>query len=121
MSLVFVDVFLHSYAGHQCLRLAFVCNSGFTPAWRRSAKTRQWEFTAQQVVKGEAVYGVAEFWRDLFEEIRNMPGADEQALNPVFRLVYEKTAAAISTILTAGASTRMQTKSSAGLRKHLGS
>jgi len=50
----------------------------------------EWEFTPQQVVKGEASYGLAEFRRDLLEEIRiNIPGADEQALDPVFRLVYD--------------------------------
>lgn len=50
----------------------------------------EWEFTPQQVVKGEASYGLADFRRDLLEEIRiNIPGADEQALDSLFRLVYD--------------------------------
>ena len=50
----------------------------------------EWEFSAQQVVRGEAVYGLHEFRRDLCEEIRrNVPGMDDAALDSVFRLIYD--------------------------------
>jgi hypothetical protein len=50
----------------------------------------EWEFTPEQVVKAEAGYGLAQFRRDLFEEVRgNMPGADDASLELMFRLVYD--------------------------------
>ena len=50
----------------------------------------EWEFSAQQVVRGEALYGLHEFRRDLCEEIRrNVPGMDDAALDSVFRLIYD--------------------------------
>lgn len=50
----------------------------------------EWEFTPQQVVRGESAYGLEEFRRDLCEEIRhNLPGMGEAELDSVFRLVYD--------------------------------
>jgi hypothetical protein len=50
----------------------------------------EWEFTAQEVVRGEVGYGLGEFRRDLCEEIRtNVPGMDDDGLDSLFRLVYD--------------------------------
>lgn len=50
----------------------------------------EWEFTAANVVKGEAVYGLAEFRHDLNEEVRgNLPGLDDPELDKIFRVVYD--------------------------------
>lgn len=50
----------------------------------------EWEFTAQEVVRGEVGYGLEEFRRDLCEELRtNVPGMDDDGLESLFRLVYD--------------------------------
>lgn len=49
-----------------------------------------WEFTAGEVVKGEADYGLPDFRRDLNEEVRmNMGSADELRLRQTFNLIYD--------------------------------
>ncbi len=50
----------------------------------------EWEFTPQQVVKGEANYGLDEFRHDLMQEVAlNIPGLSQEQLEPVFRLAYD--------------------------------
>lgn len=50
----------------------------------------EWEFTPQQVVKGEVGYGLDEFRHDLMQEVSlNMPGLGDEQLNPVFALTYD--------------------------------
>lgn len=50
----------------------------------------EWEFTPQQVVKGEVGYGLAEFRHDLMQEVfLNVPGIGEKKLNPIFALAYD--------------------------------
>jgi len=50
----------------------------------------EWEFTAEQVVKGDADYGLPDFRRDLGEEVRvNMGSADELQLRRTFNLIYD--------------------------------
>lgn len=50
----------------------------------------EWEFTPQQVVKGEVGYGLAEFRHDLMQEVLlNVPGIEEEKLNQVFALAYD--------------------------------
>lgn len=50
----------------------------------------EWEFTPQQVVKGEVDYGLEAFRHDLMQEIAlNMPGLGDEQLNPVFALAYD--------------------------------
>lgn len=50
----------------------------------------EWEFKPGALLRGEAVYGLAEFRRDLAEEIRNnVPGLDEPELERLFRLLYD--------------------------------
>lgn len=50
----------------------------------------EWEFTPQQVVKGEADYGLDEFRHDLMQEVAlNIPGLGNEQLEPVFRLAYD--------------------------------
>jgi len=50
----------------------------------------EWEFTPAQLVRGEAAYGLAEFRRDLGEEIRgNLPGLDDPELDRLFRVIYD--------------------------------
>lgn len=50
----------------------------------------EWEFKAAALLRGEAVYGLAEFRRDLAEEIRNnVPGLDEPELERLFRMLYD--------------------------------
>ncbi|ODU50386.1 MAG: hypothetical protein ABS92_03165 [Thiobacillus sp. SCN 63-374] len=50
----------------------------------------EWEFTPQQVVKGEIDYGLEEFRHDLMQEVAlNIPGLDTEQLEPVFRLAYD--------------------------------
>jgi hypothetical protein len=49
-----------------------------------------WEFTPQQVVKGEIDYGLDEFRHDLMQEVAlNIPGLGNEQLEPVFRLAYD--------------------------------
>ena len=50
----------------------------------------EWEFTPQQVVKGEVGYGLDEFLHDLMQEVSlNVPGIGDEQLNPVFVLTYD--------------------------------
>jgi hypothetical protein len=50
----------------------------------------EWEFKPGAVLRGEAVYGLTEFRRDLAQEMRtNLPGLDEPELEPLFRLLYD--------------------------------
>ena len=50
----------------------------------------EWEFTSEQVVKGEVGYGLEEFRRDLMHEIRiNTGNADGRALLDTCNLVYD--------------------------------
>ena len=50
----------------------------------------EWEFKPGALLRGEAVYGLAEFRRDLAEEIRNnVPGLDEPELERLFRMLYD--------------------------------
>lgn len=50
----------------------------------------EWEFTPQQVVKGEIDYGLNEFRHDLMQEVAlNIPDLGNEQLEPVFRLAYE--------------------------------
>lgn len=50
----------------------------------------EWEFTPQQVVKGETDYGLDAFRRDLMREVAlNMPGIDNARLQRAFSLAYD--------------------------------
>lgn len=50
----------------------------------------EWEFTPQQVVKGEVGYALEDFRRDLAHEVRmNMRGADDEDMARVTDLVYD--------------------------------
>lgn len=50
----------------------------------------EWEFTPQQVVKGEAGYGLDDFRHDLVQEVGlNIPGLGPEQLEPVFSLAYD--------------------------------
>lgn len=50
----------------------------------------EWEFTPQQVVKGEIDYGLDAFRHDLMQEVAlNIPGLGNEQLEPVFRLAYD--------------------------------
>ena len=50
----------------------------------------EWEFTPQQVVKGEADYGLDEFRHDLMQEVGlNIPGLGQEQLEPLFSLAYD--------------------------------
>ena len=50
----------------------------------------EWEFTPQQVVKGEVGYDLDEFRHDLMQEVAlNIPGLGDEQLKPVFSLVYD--------------------------------
>lgn len=50
----------------------------------------EWEFSPDDVVQGKCAYGLAEFRRDLAEELRlNLPAADEATRSRCFRLAYD--------------------------------
>ncbi|BAL26942.1 hypothetical protein [Azoarcus sp. KH32C] len=50
----------------------------------------EWEFNAEQVVKGNVAYGLEHFRRDLNEEVRlNMALADELQHARAFNLIYD--------------------------------
>lgn len=50
----------------------------------------QWEFTPEQVVKGEIGYGLAQFRSDLFEEVGANLGADDPvSLQQSCDLIYD--------------------------------
>lgn len=49
----------------------------------------EWEFTPQEVVKGQIEYGLADFRQGLAEEVRqNVPG-DTDAFTRTFHLLYD--------------------------------
>ena len=49
-----------------------------------------WEFTPADLVTGKVEYGLAEFRRDLGEEIdANMPGLDATELDRLYRVIYD--------------------------------
>lgn len=50
----------------------------------------QWEFTPEQVVKAEVDYTLENFRHDLRQEVEmNIPGTDDEALDRMFRLLYD--------------------------------
>jgi len=50
----------------------------------------QWEFSPEDVVKARADYGLADFRRDLAEEVRmNLPPADALQQRRSFNLIYD--------------------------------
>ncbi|NMF89073.1 hypothetical protein [Aromatoleum petrolei] len=50
----------------------------------------EWEFTAEQVVKGDVDYGLEQFRRDLGEEVRlNVASADELQQLCAYNLIYD--------------------------------
>lgn len=50
----------------------------------------EWEFSPEDVVKARADYGLAEFRRDLAEEVRaNMGATDEATLERSYHLLYD--------------------------------
>ncbi|MBI4755506.1 MAG: hypothetical protein HY778_08845 [Betaproteobacteria bacterium] len=50
----------------------------------------EWEFSPQQVVRGEVGYDIAEFRRDLAQEVRtNLQASDPQQLTRSFNLLYD--------------------------------
>ncbi len=50
----------------------------------------QWEFTPEQVAKGDADYGLCEFRRDLAAEVKmNLVDGDEAYLQRSFDLIYD--------------------------------
>jgi hypothetical protein len=50
----------------------------------------EWEFTPQQVVKGEMDYGLDAFRHDLMQEVAlNIPGLGNEQLEQAFRLAYD--------------------------------
>ena len=50
----------------------------------------QWEFTGEQVVKGEVGYTLEEFRKDYYEEIKaNFPEFDDQEADRMFRIAYD--------------------------------
>jgi len=52
----------------------------------------EWEFSAEQVVKGEAGYALEDFRADLAREVRmNMPEADDAERTSTYNLVYDAT------------------------------
>ncbi len=50
----------------------------------------EWEFTPQQVVKGEVGYGLDAFRHDLMQEVSlNVPGIGDEQLHRIFALAYD--------------------------------
>ncbi|GAB4182172.1 MAG: hypothetical protein Fur0039_26850 [Rhodocyclaceae bacterium] len=50
----------------------------------------EWDFTAEDVVKGDALYGLREFRDDLAQELRmNLGPASEEELRRAFLLTYD--------------------------------
>lgn len=51
----------------------------------------QWDFSAQEVVRGEVGYGVPEFRRDLYREVREntLGWLDEEAVGGCFDVIYD--------------------------------
>ncbi|MDP1610423.1 MAG: hypothetical protein Q8M11_05165 [Sulfuritalea sp.] len=49
----------------------------------------EWEFTAEDVVKGRAGYDLADFRHDLAEEVRQNTGGDGDAFIRSYHLIYD--------------------------------
>lgn len=49
----------------------------------------EWEFTAEDVVKGRTGYGLADFRHDLAEEVRQNTGGDGDAFIRTYHLIYD--------------------------------
>lgn len=50
----------------------------------------KWDFTGEQVVKGEATYSLEEFRDDFYLEVKdNFPEYDKKALDSIYRLAYD--------------------------------
>lgn len=49
----------------------------------------EWEFTPQEVVKGEVAYGLAEFRHDLAEEVRRNVTGDTEVFARTYHLLYD--------------------------------
>jgi hypothetical protein len=49
----------------------------------------EWEFTAEDVVKGRSGYALADFRHDLAEEVRQNTGADGDAFVRTYHLLYD--------------------------------
>lgn len=50
----------------------------------------EWDFSPEAVVQGDSDYGLADFRRDLAEELRlNLPPADPDTHQRTFRLAYD--------------------------------
>ena len=49
----------------------------------------EWEFTPQQVVKGEIGYGLAEFRHGLAEEVRQNVTGDTEVFTRTYHLLYD--------------------------------
>lgn len=49
----------------------------------------EWEFTAQDVVKGHSAYGLPEFRRDLAAEVRQNVTGDTTVFERTFGLIYD--------------------------------
>jgi hypothetical protein len=50
----------------------------------------KWDFTGEQVVKGEADYSLEEFREDFYREVKeNFPEYDKKALDSIYRLAYD--------------------------------
>jgi len=50
----------------------------------------QWDFTGEQVVKGEVAYSLEEFRGDFYAEVKdNFPEYGKEALDSIYRLAYD--------------------------------
>jgi hypothetical protein len=50
----------------------------------------KWEFTGEQVVKGEVSYSLEDFREDFYLEVKdNFPEYDKKALDSIYRLAYD--------------------------------
>ncbi len=50
----------------------------------------KWTFTSDQVVRGESDYGLEEFRRDLYQEVKdNFSDYSKEKLDAMFRLAYD--------------------------------
>ncbi|MCX5896489.1 MAG: hypothetical protein NTZ51_11770 [Proteobacteria bacterium] len=50
----------------------------------------KWDFTGDQVVKGEVDYSLEEFRKDFYAEVKNnFPEYDTKALDSIYRLAYD--------------------------------
>ena len=49
----------------------------------------EWEFTAEDVVKGRSGYGLAEFRQGMAEEVRHNMGGDSDVFTRTYHLLYD--------------------------------